>query len=68
MRAKDDATFEALKSHYREGIPDRSVEQDEADAKVLYQFLRTFGGEELVGSNVRLTSGTFWKDDQKEAQ
>jgi len=60
MQATDEATFEALKRHYREGIPDRSVANNEADAKVLYQFLRQFGGEKLVGAATDLVPGTFW--------
>jgi NitT/TauT family transport system substrate-binding protein len=60
MRANDDATFEALKQHYRKGIPDRSVANNEADAKILYQFLRVFGGEKLVGAATDLVPGTFW--------
>jgi NitT/TauT family transport system substrate-binding protein len=61
-RVENDATFDALKTHYRAGIPARSVKEDEADAKVLYQFLRTFGGGKLVGPAVILAPGTFWKD------
>jgi len=48
MAADDNATFEALKKYYRQGIPGRSIHENEADAKVLYQFLRQLGGEELV--------------------
>jgi NitT/TauT family transport system substrate-binding protein len=61
MRAEDDATFEALRRRYREGIPERSVAENEADAKVLYQFLRELGGEKLVGPGAELAPGTFWK-------
>ncbi len=61
MRAEDDATFEALRRRYREGIPERSIAENESDAKVLYQFLREFGGEKLVGSGAELAPGTFWK-------
>ena len=61
MRAEDEATFEALRRRYREGIPERSTAQNESDAKVLYQFLREFGGEKLVGSAPELAPGTFWK-------
>ena len=61
MRAEDEATFEALRRRYREGIPERSVAENEADAKVLYQFLREFGGEKLVGPGAELAPGTFWK-------
>jgi NitT/TauT family transport system substrate-binding protein len=61
MRADDDATFEALRRRYREGIPERSTAQNEADAKVLYQFLRELGGEKLVGPGAELAAGTFWE-------
>jgi NitT/TauT family transport system substrate-binding protein len=63
MNAEDDATFEALKRYYREGIPHRSVPENEVDAEVLYQFLRVLGGEKLVGPGVNLAPGTFWKYD-----
>jgi NitT/TauT family transport system substrate-binding protein len=55
-----EATFEALRRGYREGIPERSSAADEADAKVLYQFLRELGGKKLVGSGTELAPGTFW--------
>lgn len=55
-----DATFEALRRRYREGIPERSSAADAADAKVLYQFLRELGGPKLVGSANELAPGTFW--------
>ncbi len=55
-----EATFEALRRRYREGIPERSSGADEADAKVLYQFLRELGGKKLVGSGTELAPGTFW--------
>ncbi len=57
----NDATFEALRRRYREGIPERSVAENEADAKVLYQFLRELGGEKLVGPGTELAPGTFWQ-------
>ena len=58
----NDATFKALKRRYQEGIPERSVADNEADAKVLYQFLRELGGEKLVGPATELAPGTFWHD------
>ena len=61
MQVEDEATFEALKRRYRDGIPDRSVAEYEADAKVLYEFLRQLGGEKLVGAGNDLAPGTFWK-------
>jgi len=57
----NDATFAALRRRYREGIPERSVAENEADAKVLYQFLRELGGEKLVGAGAELAPGTFWQ-------
>lgn len=56
-----DATFEALRRRYREGIPERASTADAADAKVLYQFLRELGGTKLVGSGTELAPGTFWQ-------
>jgi NitT/TauT family transport system substrate-binding protein len=56
----NDATFEALRRRYREGIPERSMAENEADAKILYQFLRELGGEKLVGPGTELSPGTFW--------
>jgi NitT/TauT family transport system substrate-binding protein len=53
-------TFEALRRRYREGIPERPIGAEEADAKVLYQFLRELGGTKLVGSGTELAPGTFW--------
>ena len=51
-----------MKRRYQEGIPERSVADNEADAKVLYQFLRELGGEKLVGPATELAPGTFWHD------
>ncbi len=56
----NEATFEALRRRYREGIPERSVAENETDAKILYQFLRELGGEKLVGPGTELSPGTFW--------
>jgi len=56
-----ESTFEALRRRYREGIPERSSDADEADAKVLYQFLRELGGKKLVGTGTELAPGTFWQ-------
>jgi NitT/TauT family transport system substrate-binding protein len=36
------------------------VTENEADAKVLYQFLRELGGQKLVGPATELAPGTFW--------
>jgi NitT/TauT family transport system substrate-binding protein len=56
----NEATFEALRRRYREGIPERASGENEADAKILFQFLRELGGEKLVGPGTELSPGTFW--------
>jgi NitT/TauT family transport system substrate-binding protein len=59
-RAEDDATLEALKSRYREGIV-RSWGEDERQAAAdLYAILAELGGEQLVGASPVLADGTFW--------
>jgi len=59
-RAEDDATLDALKRRYREGIV-RSWGDPERDAaRRLYAVLAQLGGEELVGSSPVLVDGTFW--------
>ena len=58
----NDKTFDALRRRYREGIPERSTAENEADAKILYQFLRELGGEKLVGPGTELAPGTFWHE------
>jgi NitT/TauT family transport system substrate-binding protein len=59
-RAEDDATLEALKSRYREGIV-RSWGEDERQAAAdLYAVLAELGGEQLVGTSPVLADGTFW--------
>jgi NitT/TauT family transport system substrate-binding protein len=54
------AAFVALRDRYREGIPSRPVEEEEADAATLYGVLAGLGGEDLVGSAPVLAPGTYW--------
>lgn len=61
MQADDDATFDALKRRYREGIPKGSGDKAVADAGAIYKILRDMGGEKLVGPGAELAPGTFWK-------
>jgi NitT/TauT family transport system substrate-binding protein len=58
--AADAATLHAYRDRYREGIPHRSVTDEEADARVLYRVLAGIGGRELVGPSPELESGTFY--------
>lgn len=59
-RAEDDATFEALKASFREGIPEVFGDAERADAAELYLILAGLGGEDLVGAANELEPGTFW--------
>jgi NitT/TauT family transport system substrate-binding protein len=61
-KAEDDATFEALKRRFREGIIGHWGEQQRADAAQVYAILAELGGEQLVGGATALAPGTFWPD------
>ena len=60
MDAEDDAVFATLKQRYREGIPARSIAEEEADTARVYDYLAKAGGEALVGSAETMAPGTFW--------
>jgi NitT/TauT family transport system substrate-binding protein len=59
-KAEDDATLDALKRRYREGIVRSWGDQERQAAASLYGALAELGGEELVGSSPVLVDGTFW--------
>jgi NitT/TauT family transport system substrate-binding protein len=59
-RAEDDATLDALKRRYREGIVHSWGDQEREAAGQLYAVLAELGGKELVGSSPVLVDGTFW--------
>jgi NitT/TauT family transport system substrate-binding protein len=61
-KAEDDATFEALKRRFRDGIIERWGAQERADAAEVYGVLAGLGGEQLVGGATELAPGTFWSD------
>lgn len=52
--------LQKLRDRYREGIPRRSVVEEEADAGKLYHVLAEIGGERLVGRAPDMAPGTFW--------
>ena len=60
MHAQDNATFVALRSGYRNGIP--SCEQADAQSSVaaVFKVLAETGGDKLVGKSRTLSEGTFW--------
>jgi NitT/TauT family transport system substrate-binding protein len=64
--ASDAATLKVYRDRYREGIPNRPVDAEEADARVLYHVLAELGGRALVGGGKELAPGTFYRPQGKE--
>jgi NitT/TauT family transport system substrate-binding protein len=56
----DPAILQAYRARYRDGIPRRSIDDEEADARVLYRVLAEIGGRDLVGPAAELDPGTFY--------
>ena len=65
MGAEDEATFQALRRAFVEGIPGRPLAAEQSDAERLYAVLRTLGGEKLVGPGAALPIGLYWGDNRK---
>eukprot|EP01037_Dinobryon_pediforme_P014829 gene14829-14964_t len=61
MGQKSPAALAIYRQRYSEGIPHRSLDEEESDARLLYQTLAATGGVELVGSAPTLEAGTFYK-------
>jgi NitT/TauT family transport system substrate-binding protein len=57
--AADAGTLAVYRDRYREGIPRRSVADEERDAEALFRVLARVGGAELVGNAETLAPGTF---------
>lgn len=50
----------SYRNRYRDGIPRRSIAEEKADARTLYDVLAKIGGRELVGPTAELEPGTFY--------
>jgi NitT/TauT family transport system substrate-binding protein len=62
LTGTNDATLlKTYRERYREGIPRRSIADEEADARVLYRVLAEVGGRDLVGPAAELEPGTFYR-------
>jgi NitT/TauT family transport system substrate-binding protein len=57
----DAATLRVYRDRYREGIPRRTIDDEEADAHTLFQVLATQGGASLTGGSTALAPGTFYR-------
>jgi len=64
--APDEATLRAYRDRYRDGIPRRTVAEEEADARTLYGVLASIGGRDLVGPANELSPGTYYKPDTRD--
>ncbi len=67
MRAKTDASFEALKSGFRAGAASPFLPGDRRDAEKLFEILSVTGGEKLVGRGVTFDPNTFWTPEVPKA-
>ncbi len=60
MQADDPAVFDALKRRFIDGIPNRPIAEEEADAARLYAVIAEVGGPKLVGPAKTLPKGLYW--------
>src|SRR5882672_1424316 len=63
--AVDQPTLQTYRKRYREGIPRRSIDDEEEDARTLFRVLSLLGGRELVGPDKELAPGTFYRPDSQ---
>jgi len=57
----DASALAIYRDRYREGIPRRPIDAEEADARTLFRVLATQGGASLVGNATALEPGTFFR-------
>ncbi len=60
MQADDDATFLAYRTRTREGLPRRSIDAEESDARALFKAIVDVSGTRLVGSSSELDPGLYY--------
>src|ERR1019366_1849929 len=58
-----EAQLALYKQNYIDGIPRRPVEEEAADARVLYRALAKMGGPDLIGPAKELDEETYYKAD-----
>jgi len=57
----DKAVLKIYRDRYREGIPRRLIDDEEADARTLHRVLAALGGTTLVGAATELHPGTYYR-------
>ena len=60
MRVEDEATFLTLRDRTRQGIPRRSLNAEEADARALFRVLADIAGPDIVGPAKELDPGLYY--------
>jgi NitT/TauT family transport system substrate-binding protein len=60
IRDKGEA-LNVLRDRFRQGIPARSVGDEQADAALLFKVLSRLGGKKLVGPRSDMDAGTYWQ-------
>jgi NitT/TauT family transport system substrate-binding protein len=63
---KDKAVLAIYRERYAQGVPSRSVDDEEKDAAALYGTLAQIGGPTLVGPAKALPTGTFYKPVRRD--
>jgi NitT/TauT family transport system substrate-binding protein len=58
--------LQTYRNRYRDGIPHRSISDEEADARILYGVLADLGGRELVGPGAELSPGTYYNPSPRD--
>lgn len=59
-KAKDDATFTALRETWRAGVPKAFGKAEQERASQAFDIMVAVGGSELAGKATSLVPGTFW--------
>ena len=68
MNANDDRTFKAYRDRTREGLPQRPIAAEEADARTLFRALASIGGADLVGPARELDRGLYYQPARAEME
>ena len=60
LNLKDNSELEILRKRYLEGLPKRSIGDEAADARILFDALAKVGGKELIGEATDFDPGLFF--------
>ena len=60
LRLNDDAAFDLYRRRHLDGLPKRSVAEEAADARILFDALAKVGGKALVGEATAFDPGLFF--------